>query len=81
MMLGLEEYLAARPDRTEHDWAASYIAATNDDVLAAFEDLLADLEAASTLLQTLRAFRTCRESIAQLVLERARARVILRGGD
>ena len=61
--------------------AYGYLMSTNDDVLAAFEDLLADLIDATTILQFVRAFRTCRESIAALIVDRAKARAILRGDD
>ena len=74
----MDEYLQAHPDKTAQDWAETYLASTNDAVLAAFEQLLADLNDASTLLQTLKAFRVCRESITNLITERARARALLR---
>ena len=61
--------------------AYSYLQTTNDDILAAFEDLLADLIDATTILQFVRAFRTCRESISSIIIDRARARAILRGDD
>ena len=73
----MDEYLQAHPGKTAQDWAETYLASTDDAVLAAFEQLLADLNDASTLLQTLRAFKTCRESITNLITERARARAIL----
>ncbi len=59
--------------------AYGYLMSTNDDILAAFEDLLADLIDATTILQFVKAFRTCRESISTLIVDRARARAILRG--
>lgn len=61
--------------------AYGYLMSTNDEILAAFEDLLADLIDATTILQFVRAFRTCRESIAALIVDRARARAILRGDE
>ena len=61
--------------------ARCYLDATTDDMIALFENLLDDLNNASTLLQTLAAFKRCREGATALIADRRRARAILNGGD
>ena len=75
----LDEYLEVSV--TERCAAMDYLAATNNTVVEAFEGLLNDLNDASTLLQTLAAFRSARQAISSVAADRARARAILAGGN